>query len=91
MYLNHNSQSLSWTTTVRVENNMMAILIQTTTVGMVNRSSRQNVAGYSFANESCNNVIIDQLALNLVDICLDNMQQISCKSFLYIAKIGKID
>ena len=31
------------------------------------------------------------LALNLVDICLDNMLQISCESFLCFAKIGKIE
>ena len=34
-----------------------------------------------------NCVIIDQLALNLVDICFDNMLQISCKSLLCLAKI----
>ena len=33
-----------------------------------------------------NQVITDQLAFNLVDICLDNMLQILC-----FAKIGKID
>ena len=38
-----------------------------------------------------NHVIIDQLVLNLVNICLDNTLQISCKSFLCSAKIGKID
>ena len=36
-------------------------------------------------------VIIDQSALNLVDICLDNKLQILCKSLLCFAKIGKID
>ena len=38
-----------------------------------------------------NHVIIDQLTLNLVGICVDNMLKISCKSFLCFAKIGKID
>ena len=38
-----------------------------------------------------NHVIVAQLALNLVNICLDNMLQISCKSFLYFAKIGNSD
>ena len=38
-----------------------------------------------------NHVIIDQLALNSVDICLDITLQISCKSFLCFAKIGKTD
>ena len=36
-----------------------------------------------------NYVIIDKLALNLVDICLDNTLQILCKSLLYFAAIGK--
>ena len=34
-------------------------------------------------------VIIDQLALNQVDICLDNTLQILCNSLLCFAKIGK--
>ena len=38
-----------------------------------------------------NYVIIGQLALNLVDICLDNKLQILCKSLLCFAKIWKID
>ena len=40
---------------------------------------------------STNYVIVDQLALNLVDICPDNTPQISCKSLLCFAKIGNID
>ena len=36
-------------------------------------------------------VIIDQLALNLVDICYDNTLEILCKSLLCFAKLGKID
>ena len=40
---------------------------------------------------STNHVIIDKLALNLVNICLDNMLQITCKSFVCFANIGKID
>ena len=36
-------------------------------------------------------VKIDQLALNLVDICFDNTLQILCKSLLCFAKLGKID
>ena len=40
---------------------------------------------------SINHIIIDQLALNLINICLDNRLQISCKSFLCFAKIEKID
>ena len=35
-------------------------------------------------------VIIDQLALNLADICLDYKLQILCKSLLWFAEIGKI-
>ena len=38
-----------------------------------------------------NHVIIDQLDLRLVDICLANRLQISCKSCVCCAKIGKID
>ena len=38
-----------------------------------------------------NYIIIDQLALDLVDICIDNTLQILCKSLLCFAKIGKID
>ena len=38
-----------------------------------------------------NHVITDQLSLNLVDICLNNTLQISCRSFLCFANIGKID
>ena len=34
-------------------------------------------------------VIIDQLASNSVDICLDNTLQRLCKSLLCFAKIGK--
>ena len=37
-----------------------------------------------------NCVIIDQLALNLVAICLDNMLKILCKSLLCYAEIRKI-
>ena len=36
-------------------------------------------------------VIIDQSALNLVDIRLDNVLKILCKLLLCFAKIGKID
>ena len=35
--------------------------------------------------------IIDQLALNLIDICLGNTLQILCKSLLCFAKIGKTE
>ena len=38
-----------------------------------------------------NSLIIDQLALNLVDIFLVNTLKILCKSLLCLAKIGKID
>ena len=38
-----------------------------------------------------NSVVTDQLALNLVEIYLDNTLMILCESFLYFAKIGKID
>ena len=38
-----------------------------------------------------NYVIIDQFALNVIGICLDNMRQILFKSLLYFVKIGKID
>ena len=38
-----------------------------------------------------NNVIIGQLALNLVNIYLDNTLQISWNSFLCFAEIMKID
>ena len=34
-----------------------------------------------------NDVIIDQLALNLVDICLDTTLQILCKSFYLLQKL----
>ena len=39
---------------------------------------------------SMNYVIIDQLVLNLVEICLDNTLQIICKSLLCFAKIAEI-
>ena len=38
-----------------------------------------------------NNVINDQLALNLVDICLDNTLHVLCKSLLCFSNIWKID
>ena len=38
-----------------------------------------------------NYVIIDQLALNLVDTFLDNTLHILCKSLLCLEKIEKID
>ena len=38
-----------------------------------------------------NYVMIDQLALNLLDICLDHTLQLLYKSLLCFAKIGKID
>ena len=39
-----------------------------------------------------NHVIIDQLAFNLVGICIDNMlQMLLRKSLLCFAKIGNID
>ena len=38
-----------------------------------------------------NNIIKDQLTLNFVDISLNNMRQILCKSSLCFAKIWKID
>ena len=38
-----------------------------------------------------NQVITDQLAFNVVDICLANMLQILCNLLLCFAKIGKID
>ena len=38
-----------------------------------------------------NYVIIDQLALNIVDICLRKTLQMLCKSLLCFAKTGKID
>ena len=37
-----------------------------------------------------NYVMIYQLTWNLIDICLDNMLQILCKSLLCFAKIGNI-
>ena len=36
-------------------------------------------------------VVIDQLALNLIDIGLDNPLQILYKSFALLSKLGKID
>ena len=36
-----------------------------------------------------NYVIIDMLALNLVDICLNDTLQTLCKSLLFFAKIWK--
>ena len=36
---------------------------------------------------SMNYVINDQLALNLLDICLDNTLQVLCKSLLCFAKL----
>ena len=38
-----------------------------------------------------NHVILDQLALKLVDICLDNTLQMLCKSLLCFAKINRED
>ena len=38
-----------------------------------------------------NNAMNDQVALNLVDICLYDTPQILCKSLLCFAKIWKID
>ena len=38
-----------------------------------------------------NQVVVDQLALNLVDICHDNTLKISRESFLCFAEIGKTD
>ena len=38
-----------------------------------------------------NYVIINQLSLNLVDICLHDTLRIICKSLLCFAKIGTID
>ena len=37
-----------------------------------------------------NYVIIDQLAWNLVDICLDNMLQILCKLCYALQKLGRL-
>ena len=37
-----------------------------------------------------NNVINDQFTLKLVDICFVDTLHITCKSFLYFAKIWKI-
>ena len=38
-----------------------------------------------------NYIIIDQLALNLVDFCFDNTLQILFESFLCFAKVGETD
>ena len=38
-----------------------------------------------------NNVINDDLALILVDVCFDNTLQVPCKSLLCFATIWKID
>ena len=38
-----------------------------------------------------NYVLIEQLSLNLGDVCLDNTLQMLCKSLLCFAKFGKID
>ena len=38
-----------------------------------------------------NYAIIDQLALNLVYLCIDNTLKILCKSLLYFVKIRKIN
>ena len=40
---------------------------------------------------SMNYVIINQLVLNLVEICLDNTLHILCKLLLCFAKIAKTD
>ena len=40
---------------------------------------------------SMNTIIINQLALNLVDIFLDSTPQMLCKSLLCLAQIRKID
>ena len=42
-------------------------------------------------NFPMNYVIIDQLVFNLVDICLDNMLQILCKSiYALLQKLGRL-
>ena len=38
-----------------------------------------------------NYVVIDQLTLNLVDICLNNTLQILCKSLLCFSQMGKVN
>ena len=53
---------------------------------MVNRYRiYQNAAGHSFPD-----VINDQSALNLADICLDNTLQILHKSLLCFVKFGRL-
>ena len=70
---------------------MSAVLIQNAFDCMVNqRKLSQNAVEHSFPNELCY-VLIDQLALNLVDIFLDNTLQILCKSRFCFAKSEKID
>ena len=82
MYLNQNSQSLfsEPVTIVRACRNMPAVLMQSAFDSIANRRGCQNAAGHSFPD-----VINDQLALNLVGICLDNTLQILCKSLLCFA------
>ena len=68
---------------------MAIVLIQTAFNSMISRRRWcQNAAGRSFPNESHT---INQLGLNLVDICLDATLQILCKSLLYLEKFGKVD
>ena len=56
--------------TVRECRNMLAVLIQNASVGMATSSDDAKMLNIPFP---MNHVIIDPLALNLIDICLDNM------------------
>ena len=81
-----NIQQLSGTT-VRACRSMPTVLIQNAFDGMVWYLMANMLLDIPFP---MNNVIIDQLALTLVDICLDNTLQILCKSMLCFARIQKI-
>ena len=68
---------------------MAAVLLQNAFDGMVN--SRRDVKMLLGILFPMNYVIIDQLALNLADIFLNNTLQILCKSLLCFQKIEKTD
>ena len=71
-------------TIMRQYRNMSAVLIQTAFHSMANWCRCQNFAVHFFPN-----VINDQLALNLVDIYLDNTLQTLCKSLLCFTKFRR--
>ena len=75
--------------TVRKCRNMPAVLIQT--LLMIWSTDADNDKMLLNIYFPMNSVIIDKLALNLVDIYLDKMLVILCKSLLCFAKIWQID